>query len=787
MFKDNIPNVQLLTEIKHLRTQIGSLVQEKDHLESSLKSIIDGAAKHLLVDMCSTKDDISKSELLIQINHLQRQEKKLQKERKHLEISLELVAEHGDAFEKQLVELHDNLEDEVIKRTQELKEKNLQLQQEIQERKRVANALSESEKFTRMLIQESLIGLVLSNIDGSLVEINPAFANIIGYPVEEALKLNLLDITPNNYINIEKEQLKQLKNNGRCGPYEKEYIKKDKTLVPVRLSSLIVPHDGESFIWTHIVDITEQKSAECTLRLAKESAEQAKLIAEKTNQAKSTFLANMSHELRTPLNAIIGYSEMLMEDAEDLEQEDFIPDLRKIHVAGEHLLGLISDVLDITKIEAGKMDTFFESFDLNKFIGEIVSNIRPLIENKKNSLQVVCPEHLGEMYSDISKLQQILLNLLSNSAKFTERGTVHLEIATEVKDNINWVIFRIIDDGIGITDEQQDNLFQPFTQADSSTTRRFGGTGLGLAITKQFVEMLGGNITVDSEFGIGSIFTLNLPLQANSILINRAIIKPDLNDDGLLKEGDGIILVIDDDVAVRDLLQKELSRLGYAVATASNGEEGLRLAKKLRPDGILLDINMPGINGWQVLSLLKRNSLLSDIPVIIVSIEADKKIGNAMGVTDYITKPIQQAQLAKILERYKVKDEATGLIMVIDDNDIVRDTTAIILEHQGWRVFKAENGKIALEHLDHKKPVLILLDLDMPVMDGFEFLDKLRQNEIWNAIPVVVLTAKALTANEYSNLNGLVENIFRKEACSNEELVTSIHNLITNFTIQTQQ
>ncbi|MBE9561749.1 MAG: response regulator, partial [Proteobacteria bacterium] len=531
--------------------------------------------------------------------------------------------------------------------------------------------------------------------------------------VEETLKLNLLDIIPNKYVNVEKEQLQQLKTNGRCGPYEKEYIRKNKTLVPVRLSSLIIPHNGENFIWTNVVDITEQKRAENTLRLAKESAEQAKIIAEKTNQAKSTFLANMSHELRTPLNAIIGYSEMLMEDAEDLEQDDFIPDLHKIHMAGEHLLGLISDVLDITKIEAGKMDVFFESFDLNDFIKEIANDIKPLIENKNNTLQIVCPEHLGEMYSDISKLQQILLNLLSNSAKFTERGTVHLEIDREVKDNISWIIFRIIDDGIGITDEQQDNLFQPFTQADSSTTRKFGGTGLGLAITKQFVEMLGGNITVDSEFGIGSIFTLNIPLQANAI----PIIKKIEQDNKELLEGDGIILVIDDEVAVRDLLQKELSHLGYSVATASNGEEGLRLAKKLRPDTILLDINMPGINGWQVLSLLKRNSLLSDIPVIIISIEIDKKMGNAMGVTDYITKPIQQKQLAKILEKYKVKDEATGLIMVVDDNDIVRDTTAIILEHQGWRVFKAENGKIALEHMAHKKPSLILLDLDMPVMD----------------------------------------------------------------------
>ncbi len=780
---NNIPNIQLITKIKYLHNQIDSLVQEKDQLENSLKSIIDGAAKQLLVEICSSKDEVSKAELLIKINHLQKREKKLLQEKKHLEISLDLVAEHGDVFEEQLVELHDNLENEVIKRTQELKEKNQQLQQEIHERKRVANALSESENFNRTLIRESLIGLVLSHIDGSLVEINPAFANIIGYSVEETLQLNLLDITPKKYKIIEREQLRQLKTNGRYGPYEKEYIRKDKSIVPVRLSGLIIPHNGKYFVWTHIVDITEQKKAENTLRLAKDSAEQAKTIAEKINQAKSTFLANMSHELRTPLNAIIGYSEMLMEDAEDLEQDGFIPDLHKIHVAGEHLLGLISDVLDITKIEAGKMDVFFETFDLTEVIKEIVNDIQPLVENKKNILKVLLPEKLGEMHTDVTKLRQILLNLLSNSAKFTERGTIHLEIERYTKENVNWVVFCIIDDGIGITDEQQEKLFQPFTQADSSTTRRFGGTGLGLAITKQFVEMLGGNITVDSEFGIGSIFTLNIPLQANVLPIPDKVEPPNKS----LLKGDGIILVIDDEVAVRDLLKKELSQLGYAVATASNGEEGLRLAKKLRPDTILLDINMPGINGWQVLSLLKRNSLLSDIPVIIVSLEADKQIGHAMGVTDYITKPIQQAKLAKVLEKYKIQNDTIGLIMVVDDNDIVRDTTAIILEHKGWRVFKAENGKIALEHLDHKKPALILLDLDMPVMNGFEFLDNLRQNEVWNSIPVVVLTAKALTAKEYSLLNARVENIFKKEACSNEELIISIHNLITEFSIQKEE
>ncbi len=335
------------------------------------------------------------------------------------------------------------------------------------------------------------------------------------------------------------------------------------------------------------------------LREAIKSADQEKLAAENANQTKSQFLANMSHELRTPLNAIIGYSEMIAEELIENKQETFVNDLHKIQSAGKHLLSLINGVLDLSKIEAGKMELFPETFPLNNFIDEIVSTITSLIEKNFNVLKVNYPPKLGTIHTDITKLRQMLLNLLSNATKFTQEGFIHFEINTCYENERNFVSFSIKDNGIGMTDRQIEKLFQPFTQADISTTRRFGGTGLGLTITKEFAEMMGGYIKVSSEFGKGSTFTLRIPAIVAAIQA-----KPDIEIINT-SEGRGIILVVDDDANVRDLLKKDLTKLGYAVATAVDGDESIKLANKLRPDAILLDIQMPSMDGWRVLSMLK--------------------------------------------------------------------------------------------------------------------------------------------------------------------------------------
>jgi PAS domain S-box-containing protein len=508
MLKEQTSNTQLLLELKNLRQQVATLSKEKAHLEISLEAIAehDDALEHQLIEVCNSQEDISKGELLLELDDLRRQVTILSKEKVHLEISLETIAEHGDVFESQLVEVHDVLESEVAKRTQELKDKNTQLQSEIEERQKIEVALRESEKYYRTLIKESLIGLALSRLDGSLVEINPAFAQIIGYEVEDALKLNFWEFTPEKYFETEEQQLHQLTTTGRYGPYEKEYIHKEGHLVPVRLSGLIVPHNGERFIWTNVADITEQKKAETALLLAKESAEQAKTLAERANRAKSSFLANMSHELRTPLNAIIGYSDMLREEAAEMEYDEIIESLENIETAGKQLLAIISDILDITKIEAEKMDLNLTEFNIARLAQDVVTLIQPTLEN--NHLELVCPSDIGVMYGDATKVQQILQNLLSNAVKFTQHG----EITFSVSRIPECFKFEIADTGIGIAPDKLKDIFEPFNQADNSSTRQFGGTGLGLTITQQLCEIMEGCIDVKSKLGKGSVFTVQLPI-----------------------------------------------------------------------------------------------------------------------------------------------------------------------------------------------------------------------------------------------------------------------------------
>jgi signal transduction histidine kinase len=526
-------------------------------------------------------------------------------------------------------------------------------------------------------------------------------------------------------------------------------------------------------------EITERKQIEAQLNQEIEEREQieqalqeAKDTSEAANLAKSQFLANMSHELRTPLNAIIGYSEMLQEDLEDTGQTTSLPDLHKIHSAGNHLLGLINDVLDLSKIEAGKMDLFLERVDLEILLDEVISTAQPLIAKKANVLEIERSDTLGEMHTDMTKLRQMLLNLLSNAAKFTENGIICLNVKRD--DALNQFIFCVADNGIGMTEEQQQKLFQPFIQADASTTRRYGGSGLGLTITKQFAEMMGGTIQLNSQFGIGSTFTLTLPIQAQVVDVPPS--KPEPQP----LEGDGIILLIDDDAQVRRSFKNDLSKLGYAVALAADGLEGIKLANKLRPDAIILDVQMPDMDGWRILSMLHSDPLLARIPVIMIAMEADKEQGYAMGATECLDKIMAKNQLPAILEKYHIRNNSSDLIMVVDDDTYYRASITAIIEKQGWRVFEAENGQVALEHLERKNPALILLDLNMPVMDGFEFLAQFQKNDIRHSTPVIVLTSKNLTAEELANLNQHVETIYQKEVCQQDKLILQIHQYIAD-------
>ena len=409
----------------------------------------------------------------------------------------------------------------------------------------------------------------------------------------------------------------------------------------------------------------------------------AKHAAEEANRAKSTFLANMSHELRTPLNAIIGYSEMLEEETRDSGKVENVQDLKKIQAAGKHLLALINDVLDLSKIEAGKMGLHLETFDVSQVIDEMVTTLQPAAAKNANSIRVHIEENVSVMRADITKVRQILFNLLSNACKFTDHGTISLDVDQIKVEGKNWIQFRVSDTGIGISAKQKENLFQEFAQADASIARKYGGTGLGLAITHRFVQLMKGKISVESEVGQGASFTAQLPAH---VVVETAESAPSegASDASVplpkSKANLDTILVIDDDPSVRDLMSRFLTKLDFHVVAAADGEEGFRLAKKIRPLLITLDVVMPECDGWTVLNKLKNDSDLAEIPVIMVTIVDNEAKGLDLGASNYLIKPVQRERLAVLVEKHRVARSSTiteprSVPLYVAEDQAGRETT----------------------------------------------------------------------------------------------------------------
>ncbi len=516
-----------------------------------------------------------------------------------------------------------------------------------------------------------------------------------------------------------------------------------------------------------ISDITEMKAAQEEMRLALEAAEAA-------TQAKSQFLANMSHELRTPLNAVIGITEMLREDAEDEGLDDFEEPLTRIERAGKHLLHLINEVLDLSKIEAGRIELHVEDVDLKELINEVMATGEPLARENGNRLACKMADDLKPLSADLTRLRQVVLNLISNACKFTKDGKVSISVNTRRKGAEERLTIAVKDSGIGISEEQIQRLFEEFSQADSSTTRKYGGTGLGLAISRKLCRMMGGDISVKSEPGTGSTFTIDLPYTKSGV----TEAKSELVHTDKLVQALSRVLVIDDDETARDLLRRTLAAEGYDVLTAESGPKGIKLARQFQPSVITLDVVMPGMDGWGVLQELKADKALQNIPVIMITILEDRRKASALGAREFLTKPVSRSALRDMLGRLEATEQAR-VVLVVEDDKASRDVIGRTMRDAGWTVHEAVNGRDAVEELEELRPDLILLDLMMPEMDGFEFLVEAQNFEFLAGTPIVVVTAADLSPDDHERLNGGVAGIVQKTSIGLEELVTRIEQLST--------
>ncbi|MDX2255499.1 MAG: response regulator [Pseudanabaenaceae cyanobacterium bins.39] len=600
-------------------------------------------------------------------------------------------------------------------------------------------------------------------------------------------------------------------------------------------------------IATQLGSLMRRKRDEEALRLMNDELALARDRALEASRTKSTFVANMSHELRTPLNAIIGYSEMLQEDAELLGIEEFVQDLQKIHQSGRHLLDLINDILDMTKIEAGKLEIYYDNFDVPSLIFDTTNTIQPLIAQNNNRLEIECDRQLGVIRADITRLRQVLLNLLSNACKFTKSGTIRIKVQRLTQDSEDYFTFEVSDTGIGISPENLHKLFQPFNQVDSSTTRQYGGTGLGLAISHRLCTMMGGNIQVQSSLGQGSKFTIKLPAntekkpksspsidaavkhpidfanqsntdskiggESNSQIVSDRISQlPKFQTNPNQPANQNIdprqpviqpqtqnsyqsILVIDSDPMIHHFASSYLSHRGIYVYSAFNGREGIDLSLQIQPNAIILDTQLPNGSGWDVLQELKSQPLTSAIPIILLTApDALEETGQdniqisrfEIGANDFLFKPIDRDRLITTIDKYRHDQEQQFSILIVEDDLNVRSMLRRMLEKEHYKVYEAQDGHDALKKIVIHQPQLILLDLMMPNVDGFEFIHLLRLKRDITSIPIIIITAKDLDDRECIRLSGSVQKILQKNMYSYPQLLAEISDRLSQFGILSQ-
>ena len=512
----------------------------------------------------------------------------------------------------------------------------------------------------------------------------------------------------------------------------------------------------------------EEKVAQRTGELQSANQELAR-----ANKLKSEFLANVSHELRTPLSAIIGFSQILLDGIDGPLNEEQQQDIQQVNKSGQSLLTLINQILDLSKIEAGKMDLSLERVELSGLVDDVADSIRPLAQEKGLRVETRFAPDLPPAEADPVRLKQILVNLLSNAVKFTDRG--HLEVWAQSSGRM--VRISVKDTGIGISPESQKVIFEEFVQGDGSSTRRHGGTGLGLSIVRKLVEMHGGAITVISEPGMGSTFSFTLPAWEAAtravapLPLPRATVRPAQPLPG------SVILVVDDDASVRQLIARHLEQDGWKTVQASNAADALQLARECRPLLVTLDIMMPDASGWWVLEKLKEDPETSSIPVLVVTIVEDQRLVFALGASDYLSKPYERNQL--LTRVHRLLPDLTGRsVLIVDDQADARSMLGKILRDEGAQVREASTGDEAMAEISDSPPDLVLLDLMMPGMSGFEVVARIRAHPSSAAVPVVIVSAKELTAEDVLTLDGHIQRFIAKGTIEPEGVVAAVRQVI---------